>query len=104
MASGEGGKLLKMATFTQQSIQDDYNQETQNSEIIENIKKIYNQYQVQKRPFIEQVRFLTLLPRSWTYDRIQLNFNCFRHAIRLAHAMINNETYYFMKEDNRTTR
>ena len=104
LAPGEGDELLKMAKLSQQSVQDDYNQETQNSEIIENIKKIYNQYQIQKRPFIEQVRLLTLLPRSWTYDRIQLNFNCSRHAIRLAHAMINDETYYFMKEDNRTTR
>ena len=104
MAPGEDDELLKMEKLTQQSVQDDYNQETQNSEIIENIKKIYKQCQVQKRPFIEQVRLLTLLPRSWTYDRIQLNFNSSRHAIRLAHAMINDETYYFMKEDNRTTR
>ena len=104
LAPGEGDELLKMAKLNQQSVQDDYNQEIQNSEIIENIKKIYNQYQIQKRPFIEQVRLLTLLPRSWTYDQIQLNFNCSRHAIRLAHAMINDEMYYFMKEDNRTTR
>ena len=51
LAPGEDDELLKIAKLIQQSVQDDYNQETQNSEIIENIKKIYNQYQIQKKTF-----------------------------------------------------
>ena len=104
LAPGEGDELLRMAKFNQQLVQDEYNQQTQNSEIIENIKKIYNQYKIEKRPFIEQIRLLAILPSSWTYDQIRFNFNCSRHAIRLAHAMMNDEKYYLMKEENRVTR
>ncbi|CAF4033781.1 unnamed protein product [Rotaria sp. Silwood1] len=104
LVPGEGDELLRMAKLNQQSFQDDYNQQTHNNEIIENIKKIYNQYKIEKRPFIEQVRLLTLLPSSWTYDQIKLNFNCSRHAIRLAHAMMNDEKHYLMNEESRITR
>ncbi|CAF4362249.1 unnamed protein product, partial [Rotaria sp. Silwood2] len=104
LVPGEGDELLRMAKLNQQSFQDDYNQQTHNNEIIENIKKIYNQYKIEKRPFIEQVRLLTLLPSSWTYDQIKLNFNCSQHAIRLAHAMMNDEKHYLMNEESRITR
>ena len=78
LAPGEGDELLRMAKFNQQPVQDEYKQQTQNSEIIKNIKKIYNQYKIEKRPFIEQVRLLTILPSSWIYDQIRFNFNCSR--------------------------
>ena len=104
LAPGEGDELLRMAKFNQQPAQDEYNQQTQNSEIIKNIKKIYNQYKIEKRPFIEQIRLLTILQSSWTYGQIRFNFNCSRHAIRLAHVMMNDEKYCLMKEENCITR
>ena len=104
LAPGEDDELLRMAKFNQQPVQDEYNQQTQDSEIIKNLKKIYNQYKIEKRSFIEQVRLLPILPSSWTYDQIRFNFNCSRHVIRLAHAMMNDKKYYLIEEENRITR
>ena len=66
--------------------------------MIDNIKKIYDQYVAQKMPFDKQVRLLSLLPRSWTYEQIMSTFNCSYHAIKIAHKIRDEEDYYFEKE------
>ena len=38
-------------------------------------------------PFIEQVRLLSLLPRSMSYENVMATFGCSRHAIKSARRM-----------------
>lgn len=69
-----------------------------NSEIINNLKEIYNSYAGQKMPFIEQIRILSLLPRSMSYESIMSTFGCSRHAIKLAHKMKDENDYMLQSE------
>ena len=95
---GEGSELVKIAQPDQQSRAQNYDRVAANNEMIDNIKKIYDQYLAQKMSFDEQVHLLSLLPRSWTYEQIMSKFNCSRHAIKIAHKMRDDEDYYFQKE------
>ena len=55
-------------------------------------------YVQQKMPFVEQVRLLSLLPRSWNYEKIMEIFGCSRHAIKTAHRM-QDENEYMLKSE-----
>ena len=50
-------------------------------------------------PFAEQVRLLSLLPRSWKYEKTIEIFGCSRHAIKTAHR-IHDEQDYILRRDS----
>ena len=64
-----------------------------NNEMIQNLKRIYDLYVKQKMPFDEQIRLLSLLPRSWQCDKIMNIFGCSRQAIAAAHRMRDDKEY-----------
>ena len=49
--------------------------------------------------FVEQLRLLSLLPRSWSYEKTMEPFDCSRHAIKIAHRMYH-EQQYMLKRDS----
>lgn len=61
--------------------------------MVQNFKKIYDIYVKQKMPFVEQVRLLSLLPRSWKYEKVINISECTRHAVTTAHRMHDDEEY-----------
>jgi hypothetical protein len=72
-----------------------------NNDIVQNLKEVYDFYVKNKIPFDEQVRLLSLLPRSWGYEEIIKVFGSSRHAIKLAHRM-HDDHEYILKRDNET--
>ena len=69
-----------------------------NNEIINNLKEIYTSYVERRMPFIEQVRLLSLLPRSMSYENIIATFGCSRHAIKSAHRMQDDNESFLQSE------
>ena len=70
-----------------------------NNEIINNLKEIYTLYVGRRMPFIEQVRLLSLLPHSMSYENIVTTFGCSRHAVKSAHRMLDdNESFLQSKK------
>ena len=67
--------------------------ETLNNEVIQNIKQTYDLYVKQKMPFIEQVRLLSLVPRSGSYEILMEVFQCSRYAIKIAHRTHHEQEY-----------
>ena len=67
--------------------------ETVEKEMIRNLKQIYHAYVEQKVPFMEQVQLLSLLPRSWNYEKMMEIFGCSQHAIKAAHRMHETQEY-----------
>ncbi|CAF4154958.1 unnamed protein product, partial [Rotaria sordida] len=55
-------------------------------EYLEYLIKMYHSYEENNLPFNEQVRVLTLIPKSWNLksSTIQKKFNCSRHAVKTA--------------------
>jgi hypothetical protein len=47
---------------------------------------MYHEYEKQNLPYQEQIRVLTLIPKSWKLSSpiIQQNFHCTEHAVKLA--------------------
>ena len=45
-------------------------------------------------PFVEQLRFLSLLLRSWSYEKTMELFDCSRHVIKIAHRIYDEQTTY----------
>lgn len=74
------------------------------NEMIKNLKQIYDFYVQQKMPFIEQVRLLSMLPRSWNYEKIIEGFGCSRHAIKIAHRMYDEQEYMLKRDDEPSIR
>ena len=68
------------------------------SEIVHNLKQIYNTYVANNIPFVEQVRLIALLPRSRSYEDIMKIFGCSRHTIKTAHRM-QDESEYVSKSE-----
>ena len=75
-----------------------------NNEIINNLKEIYTLYVERRMPFIEQVRLLSLLPRSMSCENIVATFGCSRHAIKSAHRMQDNNESFPRSEKEITIR
>ena len=75
-----------------------------NNEIINNLKEIYTLYVERKMPFIEQVRLLSLLPRSMSYENVMATFGCSRHAIKSARRMQDDNESLLQSEKQPTIR
>ena len=83
---------------------DQASQQAMNNEMIQNLKRIYDLCVKQKMPFNEQVRLLSLLPRSWHYDKIMNIFGCSRQAIAAAHRMHDDKEYLLNREEEPSIR
>lgn len=82
LAPDEGAELLQLAKLDTYTENHGADNESINNEIVQNLKRLYDLYVEQKMPFVEQVRLLSLLPRSWSYEKIMEVFFCTRHAIK----------------------
>ena len=56
-------------------------------------------YVKEKVPFDEQVRLLSLLLRSWRYDKIMNTFGCSGPAIAAVHRMHDDKEYLLNREE-----
>ena len=99
LAPGQSEELLQVAQLGSNSNDVRTLDQTLNNEIVENLKQVYNLYVEQKMPFIEQVRLLSLLPRSAKYEGIVEVFGCSPHAIKMTHVM-HDEQEYMLKRDS----
>ena len=95
---GQSDELLQIARITSNNKVIRELDETLSNKVIQNIKQIYDLYVKQKMPFIEQVRLLSLVPRSWSYEKIMEVFQCSRHAIKIAHRMHDKQKYMLKRE------
>ena len=104
LAPGQGEKLIEIAQLHLQSKDDQELQETTNIEMVQTLKRIYDIYVQQQMPFIEQIRLLSLLPRSWKYEKIIATFVCSRNAVAAARRMHDDEEYMLNKVEELSTR
>ena len=104
LAPGQSDELLQIAHITSNNKVIRELDETLSNEVIQNIKQIYDLYVKQKMPFIEQVRLLSLVPRSWSYEKIMEVFQWSRHAIKIAHRMHDEQEYMLKREIEPTIR
>jgi hypothetical protein len=98
LAPGQGEELLQVAQLASNSGDIRALEQILNNEMVKNLKQIYDLYVEQKIPFIEQVRLLSLFPRSSKYETIIKVFGCSSHAIKMAHRM-HDEREYMLKRD-----
>lgn len=104
LVPGQSENLLQLAHWeTVNRNNRAFNQEV-DTEMVENLKRIYKLYCEKRMPFIEQVRLLSLLPRSWKYEIVMENFGCSTHAIKLAHKMHDEQEYFMGKSGEPSTR
>ena len=69
------------------------------NEKIQKLKQIYDSYVKQKMLFEELVRLLSLLSRSWRYNKIMNIFGCSRQAIAAAHRIHDDKEYLLNREE-----
>lgn len=98
LAPDQSEELLRVVDLTANSRDINELDRMLNNEIIQNLKQLYNLYTERKMGFEEQVRLLSLVPRSWSYEKVIDVFGCSRHAIKVAHRM-QDEQQYFLKRD-----
>lgn len=72
--------------------------------MVDSLKQVYEIYVKQNMPFIDQVRILSLLPRSWKYEKVMSIFGCTRHAVKAAHHMQDDEEYILDKDQEPAIR
>ncbi len=104
LAPGQAETLLQIVQSDSQLKNTQSISETIGNEMVENLKRIYDFYVEHKMPFIEQVRLLSMLPRSWEYDKIIDSFGASRHAIKEAHKMYDAQQYVFEEENEKGIR
>lgn len=90
---GQGQELIQTAQLQSQAREEEQFQLSISNEMIQTLKQVYDIYAKQKMPFIEHVRLLSLLPRSWKYEKVMNIFGCTRHAVAAAHQMYDDEKY-----------
>ena len=104
LAPGQGEQLIRMSEqrtcHAATTIDDQQSQQSVNNEMVENLKRLYDLYVKQKMPFNEQVRLISLLPRSWSYAKIMEIFECSRYAVVTAHSMYDDEQYLLTRDNN----
>jgi hypothetical protein len=93
IAPGQSEKLVNISERNLRSKNTQDSDQMINDEIVQNLKRVYDVYIQQRMPFIEQVRLLSLLPRSWRYETITQIFGASQNAIKAAHKMYDDQTY-----------
>ncbi|CAF4491131.1 unnamed protein product, partial [Rotaria sp. Silwood2] len=103
-APGQGDQLLQISQLDPHISNTKFLDQATDNEMIKNLKKIYDLYVEQKMPYIEHVRLLSLLPRSWSYEKIMELFGCSRHAIKIAHRMYDEQQYVLTRDSKPSIR
>jgi hypothetical protein len=101
---GQGQELIQIAQLQSQAREEQQLQLSISNEMIQSLKQVYDIYAKQKMPFIEQVRLLSLLPRSWKYEKVMIMFGCTRHAVTAAHQMYDDEKYLLNRDQEPAIR
>ena len=98
LAPGQKDELLEMTQLQSGTHNERGANMIINSEIINNLKEIYTLHVERRMPSIEQVKILSLLPHSISYENIMVTFGCSRHAIKSAHRMQNDNESFLQSE------
>ena len=88
---GQSQELIEIAQLQSQAREEQQLQLSISKEIVQSLKHVYDIYVKQKIPFIDQVRLLSLLPRSCKYEKVIDIFGCTRRAVGTAHQMHDDE-------------
>ncbi|CAF2059693.1 unnamed protein product [Rotaria magnacalcarata] len=104
LVPGQGQDLIEMAQLRSQAREEQQLQLSITNEMVQSLKQVYDIYVKQKMPFIDQVRLLSLLPRSWKYEKVMDIFECTRHAVKVAHQMYDDEKYILNRDQELTLR
>ena len=72
--------------------------------MVQSLKRVYDIYVKQNMPFIDRVRILSLLPRSWKYEKVMSIFGCTRHTVKAAHQMYDDEEYMLNRDQKPAIR
>ena len=96
LASGESKELLELAQLATDTERYQFANPHASNEIVHKLKHISDTYVANNIPFVEQVRLIALLPRSWSYEDIMKTFECSRRAIKTARRM-QDESDYMLK-------
>ena len=99
LAPGQSETLLQIVQSDSQDKGTQSLHETINNEMVQYLKRIYDFYVEHRIPFMEQVRLLSMLPRSWEYEKITDIFGASRHTIKEAHKMYDAQQH-ILKEGN----
>ena len=94
----QGQELIQIAQLQLQAREEQELQLSISNEMVQSLKQVYDIYVKQRMPFLEQVQILSLLPRSWKYEKVMYIFRCTRHTITSAHQMYDDEEY-LLKND-----
>jgi len=91
IAPGQGEMLLQLAQLDNLSERQSVNTSTSSNASIDEqylsyLVRMYQAYEEKNLPFNEQVRVLSLIPKSWnlTSEMIEEKFNCTNHAVKTA--------------------
>ena len=95
---GQGQELIQIAQLQLQAREEQELQLSISNEMVQSLKQVYDTYVKQRMPFLEQVQILSLLSRSWKYEKVMGIFGCTRHAVTAAHQMYDDEEY-LLKND-----
>jgi hypothetical protein len=72
-------------------------QDIMNDEMVQNLQELYNMYVEQNMPYDEQLRIISMVPRSWSCSAITNIFGCTEHAVKEAREMRKNPEYRLPK-------
>lgn len=104
LATGQAEDLLQISQNQLNMKNPEIFSRTINNEMVQNLKQIYDLYVEWKMPFIEQVRLLSLLARTWSYEKTMEIFSCSRHAIKVAHRMYDDQEYFSKRDEEPAIR
>ncbi|CAF5168288.1 unnamed protein product, partial [Rotaria magnacalcarata] len=104
LAPGQSEQLLRISQLVTGIENTRIFNETMDNEMVQNLKQIYDAYFEQKMPFIEQIRLLSLLRRSWKYEKIMEIFGSSKHAVKAAHKMHDAQQYIFKQNNEQSIR
>ncbi|CAF3388432.1 unnamed protein product [Rotaria sp. Silwood2] len=99
LAPGQGETLLQIVQSDSQTKSTQLIHETISNEMVQNLKQIYDFYVEHKMPFMEQVRLLSMLPRSWDLTILRMDssekYELPRRILQVqkAHVVLNYKKY-----------
>ena len=100
----QGQELIEIAQLRSQAREEQQLQLSITNEMVQSLKQVYDIYVKQNMSFIDQVRILSLLPRSWKYEKVMSIFGCTRHAVKAAHQMYDDEEYILNRDQEPAIR
>ena len=98
LAPGVSKELLELSQLSTGTEKHQVTNAHVNNEIVQDLKQIYDSYVANDMPFVEQIRLIALLLRSWSYEDIMKIFGCSRHATKTAR-LIQDGSEYMLKSE-----